>query len=349
MSAICLILQRRPTKTGAQMSLLRWLKSGAWTALKPHVLVGSTGWLTTALDEAALPWSVHAFPSSRALAARLYGNRRFSAQVLSSVDTPSLILGNDHPEGLLAQSLARQAGCPWAVLLRSHEASARDLRKYACHEAHAVLSVSGADAATTALQRPVQAFPEGLLPSEFRAPKAPEAGLGPRVLVVGTPNPAKGWQDFVAALRIEAPSPNFGPLQWDFTGSIEGLGEPPAGHHFKDVGRAVDYANFVRNYDLVLHPSRGETFGLAVVEAWAAGVPVLSSNTGVVPRLPLPDGYRFEPGDVAELSARLAELRRSAPLSQAQITDVQDALRRHHQWPQALTPVMRGLQDLMSR
>lgn len=345
----CLILQRRATKTGAQTSLLRSLKSGAWTQLHPRVIVGETGWLTSALDDAALPWTQLKFPSARSVGARLHGNRRFAAAVLGRVNRPRLVVGNDHPEGLLSQAVAHQAGCPWAVLLRSHGASSRDLRKHGCHKADAVFSVDDVSRAAEALGRKVAAFPEGLLADEFHPAKAPQAGLGPRVLVVGTPSPGKGWADFVAALHIAAEAVGFPKLQWDFTGPTEGLASPPAGHRFENVGRAEDYAALVRKYDLVVHPSRGETFGLAVVEAWAAGIPVLSSNTGVVPRLSVPDALRFAANDVASLSQRFIRLSQDAPIDVAQIIAVQDDLRRHHQWPDNLAPVMRDLWALIER
>jgi len=38
----------------------------------------------------------------------------------------------------------------------------------------------------------------------------------------------------------------------------------------------------VLGYDLVINPSRMESFGTAAIEVLAAGVPLLSSRTGVI-------------------------------------------------------------------
>ncbi len=52
-------------------------------------------------------------------------------------------------------------------------------------------------------------------------------------------------------------------------------------------------------------PTRAaETFGLAAVEAMAAGVPVVASRSGALTEL-LDDGALVTPGDAAGLAARL--------------------------------------------
>lgn len=343
MSGPTVVLQRRAHRTGAQVSLYRALASGALAGLDPHVVCHEPGWLTEAVDALGVPVSVHPMPSSRALGARLVDNRRFG-RALAAQLRPSLVIGNDHPEGLLAQAVARAAGCPRALILRSFAASTRDLRKYACADAELVLAVGEAPRARAeaALGRAVLGFEEGLLEGDFREPAPPSAGLGPTILVVGTPKPDKGWPDLLAALE----GARLPPCRWSFTADPSAAFAAPPGQSFDFVGRPEDYPALVRAHDLVVHPSRGETFGLAVAEAWAAGRPVLASETGIAPALPAPDGLRFAPGDVAGLRARLEALATRPPIEAAAIEAVQAFLRRRHGWPERLADPVAALARL---
>ncbi len=58
--------------------------------------------------------------------------------------------------------------------------------------------------------------------------------------------------------------------------------------------------------DLFLLPSETESFGLAALEAMAAGVPVISSNTGGLPEVNIDgfSGYMADVGDVESMSER---------------------------------------------
>ena len=62
--------------------------------------------------------------------------------------------------------------------------------------------------------------------------------------------------------------------------------------------------------DVVVHPSHAESFGLAVLEAMAAGKPVVAAATDG-PRLLIEDGVTgvlVEPGDVDALTEAVARL-----------------------------------------
>ena len=84
--------------------------------------------------------------------------------------------------------------------------------------------------------------------------------------------------------------------------------------------------------DVFLLPSQTESFGLAALEAMAAGVPVISSNTGGIPEVNLHgfSGYLSEVGDVEDMAknalhivrskAELIKMKRQAKLQAAKFS-----------------------------
>lgn len=133
--------------------------------------------------------------------------------------------------------------------------------------------------------------------------------------------PVKGQADFIECLgRLLSRHPDLygvmcgpgdrGGAYWERLEELSrhyGLGErllmpgdvrPPLKH---DV---------VAGSDVVLHPSRAEPFGLAVLEAMAAGKPVVAADTDG-PRVMIEDGVDgvlVPPGDVERLTAAVASL-----------------------------------------
>ena len=54
---------------------------------------------------------------------------------------------------------------------------------------------------------------------------------------------------------------------------------------FNFLGKKDAFRELVRKYDLVINPSRRESFGMAAIEVLAAGVPLLSTRTGVMEKI----------------------------------------------------------------
>ena len=81
-----------------------------------------------------------------------------------------------------------------------------------------------------------------------------------------------------------------------------------------EVSRSDVYRN-LRNYDLLVQPSRYEGFGLTVVEAMMAGVPVLVSNIEGPLEIIHNGRYGdyFDSGDEIDLAAKLAAVALRAP------------------------------------
>ncbi len=78
----------------------------------------------------------------------------------------------------------------------------------------------------------------------------------------------------------------------------------------KFLGKTSEVERVLCMSDLFLLPSEKESFGLAALEAMAAGVPVVSSNTGGLPEVNIDGqtGYTADVGDTASMGERAVHL-----------------------------------------
>ena len=78
--------------------------------------------------------------------------------------------------------------------------------------------------------------------------------------------------------------------------------------HFLE--RRVDARQLLGTFDIYVHPSDGEAFGLALGEAMAAGLPVIAANAGAFPEIieNEKNGLLFPPRDADELCRSLNRL-----------------------------------------
>jgi glycosyltransferase involved in cell wall biosynthesis len=51
------------------------------------------------------------------------------------------------------------------------------------------------------------------------------------------------------------------------------------------LGSRDDVPDLLASFDVFILPTRAETFGIAVVEAMAAGIPVIASRVGAIPEI----------------------------------------------------------------
>ncbi|MGE0561594.1 MAG: N-acetyl-alpha-D-glucosaminyl L-malate synthase BshA [Flavobacteriales bacterium] len=80
--------------------------------------------------------------------------------------------------------------------------------------------------------------------------------------------------------------------------------ELDACHYIKFLGKVRDTERILAVSDLFVLPSESESFGLAALEAMAAKVPVISTNTGGIPEVNIHgvSGYLSNVGDVDDMA-----------------------------------------------
>lgn len=316
-----LFLQRRAGRAGAQSCLFRLARADQAAAHRPIVVTAAKGWLTEACDGADIPVETLPFPSSRSLTGRLWANRLWARQLASRLkahgQAPDIVIGNDHQESLLTLALAAALDVPSGIILRSSGMTARDFTKYECGR-HAAIFAIGEDF----LGR-VRAFPggeravllaDGLADEDFPAAPPLSPAFPERALVLGTPHPDKGWGDLLQALERLPTNAPARSLHLDFTATPSAAERQALGldgldlSHCRFLDRTDEFAARLASYDLVINASRRETFGMAALEALAAGRVLISSRTGVVGNVIDDPRLLFRPADLADLARVLAGL-----------------------------------------
>lgn len=324
------MLQKRTHAAGAQRCLARLLRAPAWASLPRCLVCHDRGWLASAAEEAGAQVLVAPFPSTRSLRGRWFDNALWARRVarqrvcwpqsVASEDAPvtGMVLANDLHEAPLALRLARRLRWTAASFLRSSDMSASDFLRYGGDRLDRVFSVNeqldavarGALVGAVGRGPRFRVLPDGLEDADFLPPKPWPSRFPKRVLVVGSEHPDKGWCDFVAAWQRLEPELTAAIERLDF---LAAQSPPPClaslGGVLGEVwARREDFQSLVRSYDLVIAPSRRESFGMAVLECLAAGVPVLCSRTGVAEAAIAQPAWLFEPGSVSDLSLRLSAL-----------------------------------------
>lgn len=115
----------------------------------------------------------------------------------------------------------------------------------------------------------------------------------------------------------------FGEVRKKMDAKLLLVGEGPERHNIEDLARSKGLLNDIKYMgkiketeglllisDLFLLTSEFESFGLAALEAMAAGLPVVSTNGGGLPEVNLDGetGYLCEVGDIKDMSEKCIEL-----------------------------------------
>jgi len=311
---VCVFIQKRALRAGAQVSLSRIVTSEEAHALKPFILLADDGWLSSFFQENNIPCIVSPWPSPRSLGARLGSLKRFAHKFVQQLAEQGLIINtvvaNDHQECLLAHAIAKAASKPKTIaILRSSNMSQRDFYKYRCADCDTLFTRG--DALTTNVSRWSQHEASNMLGSftdrDFFPLKEHTPSFPKKILIAGSEIPAKGFADIFDALTIiSQKEPEFPVSEFTFTGkqtdALTSAIPAESPHTFTFAGRVANFPSFARQFDLAIHPSRQESFGMAPLELMLAGLPTMISITGIVSSLPLSYPWTFPPNSPEHLA-----------------------------------------------
>jgi glycosyltransferase involved in cell wall biosynthesis len=140
----------------------------------------------------------------------------------------------------------------------------------------------------------------------------PSCGPASRFIFLGHVKPSKGIRDIFAAVRLMTTPARvdvYGPLHGDievseFTGAVRYCGELSGG----------EVAGVIANYDVLLLPTHysGEGYPGVILEAFAAGLPVIASRWQAIPEIVTAEnGILVEAHDPLHLAAAMQYLMHS--------------------------------------
>lgn len=257
---------------------------------------------------------------------------------------------------LVHHPLALETGLAAADALRLRRSEREALR-------HATGIIVTSPVTAACLQEDYQVAAEKLriiLPGTDPVPRASGSGGNvPQLLTVANATPRKGLMDLVAALAEHRDQP----WRWILIGSLS----LDADHarmlqeHIADAGLsdrchlagpipATDLARHYQKADLFILPSHHEGYGMALAEALAHGLAILSTTAGAIPAtIPKGAGLLVPPGDRPALAAALGRLLHDADLRRAFADKAHQAGQALPDWTRSAGQFARALQRWINR
>jgi glycosyltransferase involved in cell wall biosynthesis len=251
-----------------------------------------------------LGWTVREHPVRGAWPAPVAGDRAALAGVLAALPDDALVLVDGLVGSCAPEVLGPQAARLRLVLL-VHMPLDDDAEGAALAAARSVLATSGWTRDLLAQRYGVRA--EVATPGVDRAPLATGSD-GSALLCVGAVTPLKGHDVLNTALaRLDLPftCTCVGSLDRDPAYAAAARAAAPDRVVYAGVLTGAALAAAYDRADLLVHPSRAETYGMVLTEALARGVPVLACDVGGVREALGPDGtpgLLAPPGDAAALA-----------------------------------------------
>ncbi len=129
------------------------------------------------------------------------------------------------------------------------------------------------------------------------------------------------------------------------------LGDRIRGDNIRDLPPLPEAAKFdlLAASDLLVLPSKSEAFGIVLLEAWAAGTPVLGADIPPVREVIGDGGLTFRPDDAADLAARIDQMLASPDEARAMAERGGRKIRAQYTWERVGSTVMTGYTLAASR
>jgi glycosyltransferase involved in cell wall biosynthesis len=189
----------------------------------------------------------------------------------------------------------------------------------------------------------------GIDVDRYAAPAPRRFGDGPVIGAVGRLESEKGHDVLLDAMPLVRRARPDVRLVLVGAGSLDGDLRRRAveGVHFAGE---VDAAEVLGSFDVFCQPSRYESQGLAVLEAMAAGVPVVATEVGGVPDAVLPGetGLLVKPADPAALAAALLRTLDDRPAAAARAARARERVRAEFSVDRMVRDYARLYREVMS-
>jgi glycosyltransferase involved in cell wall biosynthesis len=343
-------IQKRSTRGGAQVALSRLLTAPKMRELNPLVITSDqNGWLPRELSRTGVSYLIERIPSIRSIPARLWSVRSFASKIASRLENsrPLAIIANSHDEAVLAYAVAKKLNTKSAVILRDPDLTKETLEKYGWNLPDHTLAV-GINLAALAkgcnASIPITTIYDAV--TDFGEPTEMAPTFPSEVLVVGTRQPRKGWKELIEAIDIAAQTEP-GILRTHFVFS----GSPPHGHIARDHIAFAEHTDMfferLLKFKLVINPSRAESFGLAPAEALAAGIPLLSTHTGIFRHpINLPKEWAMPWPDPESMAKQIAALYRNWSTIRNPVPDLQNQIKILFSPEKAAEPILGSIERM---
>jgi glycosyltransferase involved in cell wall biosynthesis len=138
----------------------------------------------------------------------------------------------------------------------------------------------------------------------------------PYVLFIGTLEPRKNLLRVIQAFEktaLQFPEHVLilaGKLGWDFDPILQAIARSPFHQRIRHLGYVSEEnkRTLLAGGDLLVYPSLYEGFGLPLLEAMAAGIPVITSNVSSLPEVAGTAALMVDPESVDQLAAAMVRL-----------------------------------------
>lgn len=205
------------------------------------------------------------------------------------------------------------------------------------------------------LKRPISVIPFGVLVPEQFIPLPKERPF--KICILKDHKPVYGIDVAVNAMaEVSRTIPDFvltiAGKENDHTNELKSLAEKLKLSHLVKFAGQIDRDKtfqFISEHHIMLMPSRLEGFGVAAIEASAAGRPVIASNVGGVPEV-VKDGQTgilVPAGDSKALAEAILKLANNFELCDKMGREGREFVRQHYQWEKSLDLMSQLYEDLI--